>query len=195
MTNVLQQPPQVKKRDKLYDLSTFKVLIVEDFPFIANLLASSLKEIGIGTVSTADNGLTAKQDLLNFNAVSSSSNYDVIILDWLMPQMSGLELLRWLRSHKSDSIRFIPVIICSAYTSKELVEQGRDNGATEVMVKPLSAEVLAHRIASVIDSPRPYLKTATFFGPDRRRKTEQFTEPDRRTTKSEDISEHHEHVE
>jgi CheY-like chemotaxis protein len=186
---------QVKKRDKAYDLSTFRVLIVEDFPFISGILSSSLSEMGVGKVLTAGDGVSGKERILNYNAVQSSQNIDVAIIDWLMPECSGLELLQWIRNHKSDTIKFLPVIICSAYASRELVEQSRDNGANEVMVKPVSAAKLAQRILHVIDNPRPFVRVGEFFGPDRRRKVEPYRGEDRRKTKAEDISEVHERME
>jgi CheY-like chemotaxis protein len=186
---------QARKRDKAYDLSTFRVLIVEDFPFIASILSSSLAQMGVGKVLTAPDGVAGKEKILSLNAVQSSQNIDVAIIDWLMPECPGLELLQWIRNHKSDTIKFLPVIICSAYASRELVEQSRDAGANEVMVKPVSAAKLAQRILHVIDNPRPYVRLNDFFGPDRRRKIEPFRGEDRRKTKPQDISEIHERLE
>jgi len=127
--------------------------------------------------------------------VASSSNIDVLVLDWLMPHGSGLELLQWIRTHRSDSIKFLPVIVCSAYTSEALVKESRDNGANEVMVKPVSAEKLAGRILSVIEHPRPYIKAPNFFGPDRRRKDKPFSGDDQRKTNPDDIQVHDERLE
>lgn len=186
---------QIKKREKAYDLSTFRVLIVEDFPFISGILSSSLSEMGVGKVLTAADGAIGKERILNFNAVQSSQNIDVAIVDWFMPECSGLELLQWIRNHKSDTIRFLPVIICSAYASRELVEQSRDNGANEVMVKPVSASKLAARVLHVIDNPRAFVRAGDFFGPDRRRKVEPYKGEERRIMKAEDITEIHETLE
>lgn len=183
------------KTNKPFDLSTFKVLIAEDFSFIANLLASTLTEMGVGKVMVVPGGNPGKEKLLDYNATISPTNIDVLILDWLMPNGSGLEFLQWIRSHRSDAIRFLPVIVCSAYTSEALVKESRDNGANEVMVKPISAEKLAHRIAYVIEHPRPYIKSEDFFGPDRRRKERPFTGDDMRKTKPEDIKVHDERYE
>src|ERR1035437_2591241 len=127
-----------RRQEKVYDLSNLRVLIVEDSHFIADLMASSLNEMGIGTVKVVNNGFKAKEKILSHNAVSSSANIDTVILDWLMPEMTGLELLKWIRDHRSDAIRFLPVIICSAFATSIIVEQGRDSGATETMVKPVS---------------------------------------------------------
>lgn len=193
----MQQPDKqpTPKHEKPYDLSTFRVMIIEDSNFIANLLSSSLGEMGVGMTMTATNVASAREKILSFNAVPSSQNIDVIIIDWLMPDGSGSDLLKWIRGHKSDSIKFLPTIVCSAYASTELVENSRDEGANEVMVKPVSAEKLSRRILYVIDRPRPYVQTPDFFGPDRRRKVEKITGEDRRKTKEEDIEEEHEQFE
>ena len=180
------------KQEKAYDLANFNVLIVEDYSFIAELLSSSLNEMGVGKVTVADGFISGKEKILTSNAVSGNRNIDAVIMDWLMPDGTGHDLLKWVRSHKSDTIKYLPVIICSAYASAEVVFVGRDAGANEVMVKPVSADKLARRILSVIDKPRPYIKTPNFFGPDRRRKVEKYSAEDRRKLKPEDIKEHHE---
>ena len=181
----------VKSRDQRnYDFSTFKVLAVDDFTFIAELVASTLQEMGVGKVLKAENGRIAQERLNNYNIAQSINNIDVVILDWLMPEMSGPELLKWIREHKSETIRFLPVIVCSAYTSTKFVEKARDLGANEVMVKPISAEKLAGRIQHVIEKPRPFIQSPDFFGPDRRRKTIKFQGDDRRQTDSKNMEVH-----
>ncbi len=186
-----KQPP---KREKAYDLSTFRVLIVEDSAFIGNLMTSALNEMGVGKVILAKGLMEGKEKILNFNAVMSSQNLDVVILDWLMPDGKGSDLLQWIRAHKSDTIKFLPIIICSAYASTELVVESRDKGANEAMVKPVSADKLAKRILYVIEKPRPYISCPSFFGPDRRRKTDKFTGEERRKIKPNEIEVEHEQL-
>ena len=191
----MQQPERKPgKQDKAYDLSTFRVLVVEDSAFIGNLLTSTLTEMGVGKIYLASNISAAREKILSYNAVMSSQNLDVVILDWLMPDGMGVELLDWVRHHKSDSIKFLPIIICSAYASTELVEESRDHGANEAMVKPVSADKLAKRILYVIEKPRPYISAKDFFGPDRRRKVQKFDGPEKRTAKPDDIEEEHEQL-
>lgn len=174
------------------DLGDFKVLIVEDFPFISELLATCLREMGVGDVVTADNGESALTKIQSMNQFENANNIDVVILDWLMPVMDGRELVKAIRSHKSDSIRFLPVIVCSAYTSETLVKESRDLGANEVVVKPISAGEVARRIQYVINNPRPYVQNNSFFGPDRRRQTRPFEGEDRRKNKPQDVKNSHE---
>lgn len=190
-------PIQNNKKDMRkdpYDLSFFKILIVEDSQFIFSLMSSALKAMGVGKILGAKDVSEAQRTLLAFNAVQSSQNIDVVITDWLMPEMEGSELILWMRRHKSDVIKFLPIIVCSAYTSSDVVEKARDCGANESLVKPVSAQKLANRILHVIDHPRPFIQAPEFFGPDRRRKNIKFAGEDRRKTQETDIEEEHEQL-
>jgi two-component system, chemotaxis family, chemotaxis protein CheY len=185
---------RIPRRETPYDLGTFRVLIVDDFPFITGVMASSLHNMGVGRVITATDGEEGKNLILRANAVQSSQNIDVALIDWLMPEFSGLELLRWIRGHKRETIKFLPVIICSAYASRDVVEGSRDAGANEVLVKPVSASKIAQRILHLIDQPRAYVRTDTYFGPNRRRKADKINFAERRLTPPEDITETHEQL-
>ncbi|MCB1783724.1 MAG: response regulator [Alphaproteobacteria bacterium] len=159
------------------------------------LLASMLRTFGVGDVLVCG-GAKEAINLLTITQARRKANdirgIDMILTDWLMPDGSGVELIEWVRNHKEDDIKFLPIILVSGYTTEKVVKTARDKGANESLVKPISGEKLAHRIISVIDKPRPFIKTATFFGPDRRRKTENFKGNDKRKIKSEEIKVYHE---
>ena len=162
---------------------------------MADLLSSMAREFGVGHILMADSGNEAKEMIMMFNSdARAGSHIDLVITDWLMPDGDGKELIQWIRNSKKDTIKFMPVILCSAYTSEAVVITGRDCGANEVMVKPLSAKKLADRILHVIDNPRPFIKTEDFFGPDRRRKDEETVGEERRVTKSDEIKEYNERL-
>lgn len=172
-----------------YNLGRFRLLLVEDSGFILGLLYSCLRQMGVGEVVRATSLETAKDRISSYNGVNSVGPIDIVLLDWLMPEGNGSELLSWMRHHKRDSIRFLPVIICSAFTDAELVHQSRDLGANEVMVKPVSAEKIAERILRIIDQPRPYLNSPGYVGPDRRRRTRKPLGPERRIHQPEMVME------
>jgi CheY-like chemotaxis protein len=188
-----------QKRKEAYSLKSFRVLIVEDYPFMAELMSSMAREFGVGQLLLAENGKEAKEMVMMFNADPGSKNQiDMVITDWLMPGGDGADLVKWIRDSKKDAIRFLPIILCSAYTSEDVVFVGRDKGANEVLVKPLSAKKLADRILHVIDHPRPFIETPNFFGPDRRRRSEAFKGEERRQGDlhgdNPDIEEFHERI-
>lgn len=156
-------------------------------------MSSMLREFGAGSLILSMDEHDARERIKAHNANPASSNpIDILLLDWLMPKGDGLSLLKWLRSHKKESVRFLPTIFCSAYTSEDVVIKGRNAGANEVLVKPVSAEKLARRIMHIIEKPRPFVKTPDFFGPDRRRKEVPFNGEEKRRMTSEDIKEVHE---
>lgn len=165
---------------KIYDLKDFTVLIVDDFKFVADLLVAMLEEMGVGRCITASNGYEAQQVLNQCNAEDSDNCVDLIIMDWLMPEMDGDGLIRWIRSQNNDLIRFLPVIVCSAYVTQDLAMTARDLGATNIIVKPISADKLVNRIQRVIDNPEPYIEGPEYFGPNRRGGRKEFKGVDRR---------------
>ncbi|MCM2342987.1 MAG: response regulator [Alphaproteobacteria bacterium] len=183
------------KQKKAYSLSAFRVLIVEDYPFMADLMSTMLREFGVGNIIQASSGNEGREMISLFNSDEGARNkIDIVLMDWLMPDGDGLELLRWIRGHRKDSIRFLPSVLCSAYTSEQVVSVGRDNGANEVLVKPVSAQKLASRLLYVIDKPRPFLRAPGFFGPDRRRRNEAYKGDERRIAKAEDIKQFNERL-
>lgn len=183
------------RQKRAYSLRNFRILVVEDYVFMADLISTMLREFGVGNIVQTINSNEAKEVLLIFNSDRGSTMpIDLVLTDWLMPGGDGIDLLRWMRGHRMNGIKFLPAILCSAYTSEDIVVAARDNGANEALVKPVSAEKLARRILHVIDNPRPFVKTVNFFGPDRRRKIVEIVGEDRRKRKAEEIKEFHERI-
>ncbi|MCB1556358.1 MAG: response regulator [Alphaproteobacteria bacterium] len=184
-----------QKEKSAYSLNGFNVLIVEDYPFMASLIATMLREFGVGNIFIAHNGADAREMLVMFNGDPAARDHiDIVLTDWLMPGGDGIALIDWVRAHKKDSVRFVPIVLCSAYASELVVIKGRDHGANEALVKPVSAKKLANRILHVIDHPRPFIKAPDFFGPDRRRKVEPYEGDEKRKTSPEELREHHERI-
>lgn len=178
------------KQPKPYDLSNLSILIVEDSVYIQGLMVQMLKIFGVGEIMACSN-VGEAQDLLTAVSASKRSrvlkSIDIVLLDWLMPGDTGDVLLDWMRKHKSDNIRFLPVIVVSGYTTEYIAARARDLGAHETLVKPISGTGLASRISAVIEHPRPFIKAPGFFGPDRRRKKEDHIGIERRKIKTEEI--------
>jgi CheY-like chemotaxis protein len=97
-------------------------------------------------------------------------NPDVIVLDWVMEGMSGVDLVRMIRSNPQAPNPFVPVIMLTGHTSMEHVRQARDAGINEFIAKPVSVKTMMSRLVAVIEHPRPYVRTGSFFGPCRRRR-------------------------
>jgi len=156
-------------------------------------MGAMLREFSVGHVFTSTNLQESKNILDVYNTgTASQTHIDLIVTDLLPPKKIGFELIRWVRNHQQESIRFLPILFCSAHTHITVVEDGRDYGANEILVKPLTAEKLAHRLLHIIDHPRSYVKAPQFFGPDRRRKEKAFQGQNRRLPSRKDIKISHE---
>lgn len=172
-----------------YSLKNFSILLVEDFEFLQQLIVGMLRAFGVGNIIVCSSGEEA-QGLLSVMASTKSADVrmvDIVLVDWMMPEGNGEQLMKWVRNHKSDKVKFMPMVLLSSFASETVVRAARDFGANEALVKPVSGEKMAMRILSVIDHPRPYIKAPGFFGPDRRRKEIVWKKPERRKMEPEKI--------
>jgi CheY-like chemotaxis protein len=97
------------------------------------------------------------------------SNPDVVALDWQMEGMSGLEFAKRVRASPQTPNPFVPIIMLTGHTQIEQVRQARDAGVNEFLAKPVSVKAILSGLTSVIEHPRPYVRTKSYFGPCRRR--------------------------
>lgn len=95
--------------------------------------------------------------------------FDVIITDWKMQPIDGIELTRQIRTSTSSEQREIPIILISAHTEKNMVLAARDAGVNEILAKPVSGKALESRLFSALEARRDFIKTDHYTGPDRRR--------------------------
>lgn len=157
-----------------YDLSTTKILVVDDMPPMITLCKSILNIVGFKHVYTATNGKEALELVMRHDP-------DLIITDWMMEPMNGLEFTREIRKNPKSPNPYVPIIMMTGFSSRLRVEYARDCGITEFLVKPFTARDLYNRIAQIIERPRQFVDTGTFFGPDRRRRlAKDYAGPQRR---------------
>lgn len=174
------------------DFSRLSVLIVEDSPFIRSLLASSLKLLGVGQVSLAEDGGSAIDFLKKVHADpvrAGVMSIDLVLTNWDMSPVDGAMLLRWIRRHKESPDRFLPVLMITGYSDRERVMEARELGAHEVLTKPFSVKTLCEKITQVVLRNRQFVHTKSYFGPDRRRQAQFFSGSERRilTDKSPEV--------
>ncbi|MBB4266695.1 response regulator [Roseospira visakhapatnamensis] len=146
------------------DLSQFCILVVDDNPHMRRIVKEILRALGVGTIKDATDGA----DALKIMRVITP---DVIIADLDMSPLDGLEFTRMVRTGKDSTNRYVPIIMLTAHSESFRVVQARDAGVTEFLAKPISVKRLSLRLEAVIKRPRVYVRTRTFFGPDRRRRT------------------------
>lgn len=113
-----------------------RILIVEDEPSISNFIRDGLEEEGFA-VDVADNGKKGLQ-----MALDNLDEYDVILLDWMLPGMSGIEICRTVRLEN----KVVPIIFLTAKDTVDDVVFGLETGANDYIRKPFSFEELLARI-------------------------------------------------
>ncbi|MCH8997275.1 MAG: response regulator [Proteobacteria bacterium] len=117
-----------------------RVLVVEDSFEAMNLVKGMLADLGIHEVYTAKNGMEA----LDFLG-SCDDLIDVVVCDWNMPRMTGIELLRQLRTVDPD----MPFIMVTGAADQRSVIEAKGSGVTAYLVKPYSAKELTKKLALV----------------------------------------------
>ena len=95
---------------------------------------------------------------------------DLVLCDLAMKPMDGLEFSRDVRTGEDSPNPFVPIIMITGHTERHHVEAARDAGVTEFLAKPITAHSLFSRIAEIVERPRAFVRSETYFGPDRRRK-------------------------
>lgn len=144
-----------------YQFKNISVLVVDSQPAIVDLIHGVLNLFGIRNIITRTDGIKGLQAFDEYEP-------DLLIVDWDLESMDGLELTRRIRANRKNP--FTPVIFMTAFSSQKRVSEARDSGITEFLRKPFTAEALYKRIEEIIERPRPFVRAPEFFGPDRRRK-------------------------
>lgn len=144
------------------DFEALRFLVVDDNAYMRQIVRTLLRGLGVRDINEAENGA---EGLAKFETTEP----DIVITDWVMPMLDGLELTRALRDPKRCKNAYVPIILLTAYADRKSIFKARDAGITEILCKPLSAKALHERIANIVLNPRPFVRTRSFFGPDRRR--------------------------
>jgi len=104
---------------------------------------------------------------------------DLILSDW-SHDLDGIDFIHRIRLAADSPDPFVPIIVVTAKSTLKNVFEARDAGMTEFLAKPVSAQTIYNRICATIEHNRPFVRTTSFFGPDRRRRKGTFGGPERR---------------
>jgi two-component system chemotaxis response regulator CheY len=117
-----------------------KVLVVDDFATMRRILRNILKQIGFKNIIEADDGKSALKDL-------KKEKVDLILCDWNMPEMSGIELLKNVKS--DDELKGIPFVMVTAEAQKDNIVDAVKAGVSNYIVKPFTAETITEKLNKV----------------------------------------------
>jgi two-component system chemotaxis response regulator CheY len=120
-----------------------KILVVDDFATMRKVIRNLLKQSGYENITEAEDGVQAMN-------VLKSTKIDFVISDWNMPNMTGIELLRAVRS--DNDLCAMPFLMVTAESLKENVVEAVKAGVSNYIVKPFTAEVLGEKIEKILDN-------------------------------------------
>ncbi len=121
--------------------TSIKVLVVDDFATMRRILKNILKQLGFKNLVEADDGTTAYE-------VLEQQDVDLIISDWNMPKMTGLELLKKVRA--SEKYSKIPFLMVTAEAQKQNVIEAVQAGVSNYVVKPFTAEAISEKLEKIL---------------------------------------------
>ncbi len=172
----------------VYNFDRINILLVEDNPYIRQVLENLLRQLQFANVKTASHGAEAIEYFKDLKKNRAFGDIDIVLSDLLMSPLNGLLLLRWLRTAKESPNRFMPFVMLSGAADHEYVNASRDLGVTEFIAKPFSVTSIARYFLQIIDRPRQFVATQSYFGPDRRRKSSPTASGERRVTEDKDVT-------
>jgi two-component system chemotaxis response regulator CheY len=120
-----------------------KFLVVDDFSTMRRIVRNLLKELGYTNVDEAEDGVVALQKL------KGGGNFQFVVTDWNMPNMTGIELLKAIRA--DAGLKHLPVLMITAEAKKENIVEAAQNGASGYIVKPFTAGTLDEKLGKIFE--------------------------------------------
>lgn len=117
-----------------------KILVVDDFSTMRRIVKNILRQLNFVNIIEADDGSTGLE-------VLQREKIDLVISDWNMPKMTGLELLKAVRA--DDALKHIPFLMVTAEAQQENIIEAVKSGVSNYIVKPFTAETLSQKINQI----------------------------------------------
>ena len=125
---------------------TMKVLVVDDMSTMRRIIKNVLRQIGYTSVEEAADGKEALEKL-------KGGGFGLVVSDWNMPVMSGIELLKAIRA--DAELKTLPVLMVTAEAQKENIIEAVQAGVSNYVVKPFTAEALLEKLTKVFAKKTP----------------------------------------
>lgn len=118
-----------------------KILVVDDFSTMRRIVRNLLKELGFANVHEAEDGVDA------LNKLRGEGNFEFVVSDWNMPNMTGIDLLRNIRG--DAALKHLPVLMVTAEAKRENIIEAAQAGASGYVVKPFTAATLDEKLKKI----------------------------------------------
>lgn len=119
-----------------------KILVVDDFATMRRIIKNLLRELGFTNVAEADDGATALPKL-------KSGEFDLLITDWNMPVMTGIDLLRAVRA--DEKLAGLPVLMVTAEARRDQIVAAAQAGVNGYIIKPFTAATLKEKLEKIFE--------------------------------------------
>ncbi len=119
-----------------------KILIVDDFSTMRRIIKNLLRDLGFTNTAEADDGLTALPML-------QSGSFELLVTDWNMPGMQGIDLLKAVRA--DPKLATLPVLMVTAEQKKEQIIEAAKAGVNGYIVKPFTAQTLKEKLEKIFE--------------------------------------------
>lgn len=149
------------------------VLVADHSAHMAAVVGGMLRSLGRKDVREVSDAERAMFELRR-------RAFDVIIVDDALDGMDGVAFTRKLRADTDCQNRLVPIIMMSSAPDAKRIADARDAGVTEFLRKPFAANHLQSRLSNIENNPRGFIEAGEYKGPDRRRKTIEIGDKDRR---------------
>ena len=121
-----------------------KFLVVDDFSTMRRIIRNQLNELGFTNVQEAEDGVDALHKL--------GGHFDVVVSDWNMPNMTGIELLRKIRS--DPTLKDLPVLMITAEAKREHIIEATQAGVSGYIIKPFTVATLDEKLKKIFQNMR-----------------------------------------
>ena len=122
--------------------ANMKFLVVDDFSTMRRIVRNLLKELGFSNVQEAEDGIDALNKL-------RGEDFDFVVSDWNMPNMTGIDLLRAIRA--DAKLKHLPVLMVTAEAKRENIIEAAQAGASGYVVKPFTAGTLDEKLKKIFE--------------------------------------------
>ena len=120
-----------------------KALVVDDNAYARSAMSATLRKLGLVTIDECSGAAAAVGAIL-------STRYDIVFMDWYMPEMTGGAMLEVIRAEKFPDNGRVPVVMVTAYPTKETFARARELGAAEILVKPFNVTQAAAALGRLL---------------------------------------------
>ncbi len=138
-----------------------RLLLLDDHQQGASILTQIIRAFGVANYIPCSTIVEARQSVMEHEL-------HLILINANLKEPGVYEFINWLRRFDQPPNCFAPVILLAGHTARSSVERARDSGANVIMAKPVSPTSVLERVIWAAREKRPYVKCATYAGPDRR---------------------------